>query len=261
MIAAGDIARALAELGVEPSDTLFVHSGLKGALRLSGASREEKLATLADGLRDSVRDGLLILPAFTYSFTRDEPFEAATSPSTVGVLTEYFRGLPGVRRTTDPLFSCGVLGELPGPWSERLLTVGDIDCFGPHSIFAMLAEVDAKLLFIGVDFEMCTYVFHVEQQLAVPYRYFKDFPGTVVDGGESTAVSARYYVRDLDSDVVNTFTPLAEDLLASGAARSLRLDRGPRLFVTGARAVSAEIERRIAVNPDYLLRRGHPVAG
>jgi hypothetical protein len=92
----------------------------------------------------------------------------------------------------------------------------------------------------------------------VPYRYFKDFHGTVVDGDASTAVTARYYVRDLESDVVNTFTPLARDLLAAGDARSARLDRGPQLFVTGARAVSAAVQRGIADNPDYLLVRGHP---
>jgi len=153
LIAAGDITSALADLGVGPRDTLFVHSGLKGALRLAGATRDEKLATLADGLRESVPDGLLILPTFTYSFTGDgEPFDVASSPSTVGVLTEYFRTLPGVRRTADPLFSCGVLGELPEPWARRLYGVGDVDAFGEHSVFAMLAELDAKILFIGVDF-------------------------------------------------------------------------------------------------------------
>jgi aminoglycoside 3-N-acetyltransferase len=261
VITAGDITRALADLGVGPRDTLFVHSGLKGALRLAGSTREEKLATLAGGLRDSVPEGLLILPAFTYSFTGEsEPFHLATSPSTVGVLSEYFRTLPGVRRTADPLFSCGVLGELPEPWAQRLMAVGDVDCFGERSIFAMLAELDAKILFIGVDFEFCTYVFHVEQVLRVPYRYFKDFHGTVVDGGAATPVTARYYVRDLESDVVNTFTPLARDLLADGAARGARLERGPELFVTSARAVSAGIERGMASNPDYLLRRGHPAA-
>lgn len=259
MIAAGDIASALADLGVGPRDTLFVHSGLKGALRLAGATREEKLATLAGGLRAAVPDGVLIVPTFTYSFTgAGEPFDVRATPSTVGVLTEYVRTLPGVRRTTDPLFSCAVLGDLPGPWRERLLTVGDVDCFGPHSVFALLDEADAKLLFLGVDFELCTYVYRVEQRLGVPYRYFKDFRGTVVDGDEATAVTARYFVRDLESDVENTFTPLADDLEAAGAARRARLERGPELFVTSARAVDAEIERRIAENPDYLLRRGHP---
>ena len=143
-----------------------MHSGLRGALRLAGATREEKLQTLTDGLRDSVPGGLLILPTFTYSFTEGEPYDRAQSPSTVGVLTEHFRTLPGVRRTADPLFSCALLGELPAPWDERLMAVGDTDSFGEHSIFAMLEELDAQLLFLGVDFEMCTFVYRVEQQLA-----------------------------------------------------------------------------------------------
>jgi aminoglycoside 3-N-acetyltransferase len=260
LIAAGDITAALTELGVAADDTLFVHSGLKGALRLAGATREEKLQTLTDGLRESVPGGLLILPTFTYSFTEDEPYDRAQSPSTVGVLTEHFRTLPGVRRTADPLFSCALLGDLPAPWEERLMAAGDSDSFGEHSIFAMLEEVDAQLLFLGVDFEMCTFVYRVEQRLQVPYRYFKDFSGTVVDGAQRTDVTARYYVRDLESDVVNSFTPLAESLLARGDARVTRLERGPELYVTRARAVAAEIERRLAVNPDFLLRRGHPAA-
>jgi len=260
VIAAGDITAALAELGVAADDTLFVHSGLKGALRLAGATREEKLQTLTDGLRDSVPGGLLILPTFTYSFTEGEPYDRVASPSTVGVLTEHFRTLPGVRRTADPLFSCALLGELPAAWDERLMAVGDTDSYGEHSIFAMLEELDAQLLFLGVDFEMCTFVYRVEQRLRVPYRYFKDFPGTVVDGGQRTDVTARYYVRDLESDVVNSFTPLAESLLARGDARVTRLPRGPELYVTRARAVAAEIERQLATNPDFLLRRGHPAA-
>ena len=260
MIAAGDISRALAGLGVGEGDTLFVHSGLKGALRLAGATREEKLDTLAGGLRDSVRGGVLVLPTFTYSFTRGEPYDRSRSPSAVGVLSERFRTLADVRRTADPIFSCAVLGELPGPWAERLLRIGDQDCFGPCSIFAFLAETDAKLLFLGVDFEMCTYVHHVEQQLGVPYRHLKDFRGTVVDGDERAAVTARYYVRDREADVESHFAPLGEALLASGQARQARLERGPRLYLTSARAVAAEIEPRVAENPDYLLRRGHPAA-
>ncbi|HEY1479259.1 MAG TPA: AAC(3) family N-acetyltransferase [Gaiellales bacterium] len=262
MIAAADITRALAELGVAPTDTLFVHSGLKGALRLAGATREEKLATLAGGLRGSVAGGLLVAPTFTYSFTRGEPFDVRASPSTVGVFSDYVRTLPGVRRTAEPLFSCALLGAaLPGTWGRRLLRAGDVDCFGPDSVFAYLLEVDAKLLFLGVDFEMCTFVYHVEQLLRVPYRYFKDFHGTVVDAdGEVSQVTARYFVRDLEADVENTFAPLARGLLAAGRARAGRLERGPELLVTSARAVHDEIEQRLAENPDFLLRRGHPRA-
>jgi len=257
VIAAADITSALAGLGVQTNDTLFVHSGLKGALRLAGSTREEKLATLTDGLRDNVSEGLLILPAFSYSFTRGEPYDRHNSPSAVGVLSEHFRMLPGVRRTADPIFSCALLGALPSAWEQRLLAVGDHDCFGPGSVFALLAESDAKLLFLGVDFEMCTFVHHVEQRLGVPYRQLKDFHGTVLDGDRKTPTRARYFVRDLDADVESHFGPLAAALLAGGGAAAAELERGPRLFLTSACAVSQEIERRLPECPDYLLRRGH----
>ena len=260
MIAAADITSALAGLGVQTNDTLFVHSGLKGALRLAGSTREEKLATLTDGLRDSVSEGLLILPAFSYSFTRGEAYDRHNSPSAVGVLSERFRALPGVRRTADPIFSCALLGELPGSWEQPLMAVGDQDCFGPRSVFAHLAEADAKLLFLGVDFEMCTFVHHVEQHLQVPYRHLKDFHGTVIDEGARAQVTARYYVRDLEADVVSCFTPLAGDLLGRGDAAETRLERGPRLYLTSARAVAAQIEWRLSNSPDFLLRRGHATA-
>lgn len=258
MISAPDISRALAQLGVMRGDTLLVHSGLKGALRLAGDTREEKLATLTAGLCDSVPDGLLILPTFTYSFTRGEDFHLRDSPSTVGILSERFRALPGVRRTTDPIFSCALLGELADPWGECLLRIGDHDCFGPHSIFGLLAHADAKLLFLGVGFQMCTFVHHVEQRLRVPYRHLKDFHGTVLDGDErAAAVTARYFVRDLADDVESHFAPLGEDLLAAGDARRACLERGPGLYVTSAAAVASRIERRLGEHPDYLLRRGH----
>lgn len=257
MIAAPDISRALAQLGVMRGDTLLVHSGLKGALRLAGDTREEKLVTLTAGLRDSVPDGLLILPTFTYSFTRSEDFHLRDSPSTVGILSERFRALPGVRRTTDPIFSCALLGELADPWGERLLRIGDHDCFGPHSIFGLLAQADAKLLFLGVGFGMCTFVHHIEQHLRVPYRHLKDFHGTVLDGDQRRDVTARYFVRDLDADVESHFTPLGDALLAAGEARQLQLDRGPGLYLTSARAVAARIEHTLSTRPDYLLRRGH----
>lgn len=254
MITAADITTAIRGLGIASDDVLFVHSGLKGALRLEGATREAKLATMTDGLRDAVPDGVLAVPTFTYSFTRDEVFDVQQSPSTVGVLTEHLRSLPEARRTTDPLFSCAILGELPEPWAGRLLDVHErYDCFGPESVFAWLEEADAHLLFLGVGFDQCTFLYLVEQRLGVPYRYFKDFPGTIAhDGGETPAV-ARYYVRDLDAGVVNDFGRLEADLRALGALRATKLERGPELLAVRARDVAAAIEDGLARDPRFLL--------
>ena len=236
---------------------MFLHSGLQGALRLRGDTREQKMGTLLDGLQAAAPQGVLALPTFTYSFCRGEDFDVENSPSTVGILTEHFRRRAGVRRTPEPLFSTAIRGRLPALWEERLFTVGDVDCFGPESVFSFLYEVDAQLLFFGVGFEFCTLLYMVEQRLGVPYRYAKLFSGDVVAAGRRSPVTASYYVRELDSGVENDFRPLARELLARGLARETRLERGPRILCCRARHVHDVAVEKLGEQPDYLLTRGH----
>jgi aminoglycoside 3-N-acetyltransferase len=224
---------------------------------MEGSTPTDKVATVLRGLDRTVADGTLIVPTFTYSFTRGEDYDVATSRTTVGVLGEHFRHVPGVRRTTDPMFSVAIRGPLPRGWEERLLDVRDTDCFGDHSIFAYLREVDAHLVFIGVGFGYCTFLHHIEQRMRVPYRYFKDFPGAVRIADRTMRTTARYYVRDIESGVENCFDPVADALLQSGAARRTSLPSGPSLLVTRARAVEAEAIGRMRKAPTFLLRGEH----
>jgi aminopeptidase-like protein/aminoglycoside N3'-acetyltransferase len=254
---AREITHALAGCGVRPGDTLIVHSDVRDSLRVEGRTVADKLETISAGLRDAVADGTLILPTFTYSFCRGEAFDVEASPSTVGALTEWFRGRPGVRRTPDALFSVAVAGRVHPAWEERLFALGDTDCFGPDSVFAYLRAVNAKIAFYGVDFESCTFVHHVEQLARVPYRYMKTFSGTVRAGGAETAVRAGYNVRDLAGDTENLFAPLAELLVREGLAQSVRLPDGPELLVTDAASVEAVALRELAADPRFLLRSRH----
>lgn len=260
VISAAQITQTLARLGVRPDDTLFVHSGLHRCLTVEGDTREEKLATIVRALSAAVPDGRLMLPTFTYSACNGEPFDVEDTPSTTGVLSEHFRALPGVRRTLDPIFSVAVRGALPKEWERRLFQMRDTDCFGDQSVFAYLLECDAKLLFFGVSFEYCTFVYRVEQQLLVPYRYFKDFQALVSDGSCLRPATARYFVRDLDADVENWFEPLARALLELGLASTASLSRGPELFLTDAPSVAEVATEQVRLNPDFLLRRGHSPA-
>jgi aminoglycoside 3-N-acetyltransferase len=249
LIGADAIAAAVAEAGARPGDTLWVHSGLQRSGRVAGATREEKLDTIIEGL--GAHGGPLWMPTFTYSFTKGMDYEPAATPSTVGLLTERFRA--GARRTADPIFSAAVRGPAP----EHLFAVRDQDCFGPESVFAHLAAVDALLVFFDVSFELCTFIHHVEQGLGVPYRYIKPFAGDVVHDGARTRVEARFFVRRLDEDVVARLTPLWDSLAAAGLARTASIARGPTVRAVRARDVAARAAERVAAEPDFLLERGH----
>ena len=249
LIGAGAIAEAVSAAGARPGDTLWVHSGLQRSGRVEGATREAKLDTIIAGLRGE--SAALWMPTFTYSFTSGEDYEPASTPSTVGLLTEHFRAR--ARRTADPIFSAAVDGVAP----EHLFAIRDQDCFGPESVFAHLAEADALIVFFDVSFELCTFIHHVEQRLGVPYRYLKTFAGDVIADGVRRRVQARFFVRRLEEDVVTSLTPLWDSLAATGLARTASIPRGPTVRAVRARDVAAHAAERIAAQPDFLLERGH----
>ena len=135
-IEARDIASALTDTGVLPDDVLCVHAGLQTALGVAGHSPLEKVDTVLDGLAQAVPDGTLVLPTFTYSFTRGEDYDLEQSPSRVGVIGERFRARREARRTADPLFSTALQGTVPRDW-EHLFEPRDVDCFGDQSVFGL----------------------------------------------------------------------------------------------------------------------------
>ncbi len=256
MISAADIAGALRALGVARGDVLVVHSDLRRCLALEGRGREEKMATLLHGLREAIGpDGVLAVPTFTYSYCRGEDYDVATSPSTVGALGEHVRRLPGVRRTADPIFSTAIIGALPDRWEEALFSIRDTDSFGERSVFAWLEETRARLLFLGVGFEFCTFVYRAEQLEGVPYRYMKAFAGSVRDGARAARTTARYFVRDVEAGVENDFSRLERDLRERGLLAAGELKRGPGLLVTDTEAVLKAVREGLSTDPSYLLAR------
>jgi aminoglycoside 3-N-acetyltransferase len=258
LISAQQITDAIRSLGVAPGDTMMVQAELLSSLRVEGGTREEKLATIVAGLRGAVAEGTLILPAFSYSFCRGEVFDPETSATGIGPLPEYFRTLPGVRRTLDPIFSASVLGPVPARWERRLFEEPNADALGDDGIFGFLRDVNAKLLLYGVVFNACSFAHHLEQISDVPYRFWKEFPGTVRANGSERSLTVRYFVRDLDSDTVSNFNPLGDALIEAGRARTTTIPRGPKLIVTDAHSVVDVGLEKLAEHPEYLLRRGHP---
>ena len=96
-----ELAGALQTLGVRQGDVLYVQT-CRAALRLPAAPDDGELARhLYGALRDSVGEtGTILVPTFTFSFCRQEPFEPAVSPTISGpwndftALAEHVRFLP-----------------------------------------------------------------------------------------------------------------------------------------------------------------------
>ena len=252
MIAGAEIVQAFKICGVRRGDTVMLHADAMALGQLPPMPAEARFDILFDAL-DSLLgpDGTLVMPTFSYSFTKGEPFDTATMPSAVGLLTEAFRVRPGVRRSKDPMFSVAARGRL----ADRFAEASTEDCFGPNSAFALLAEHDALLMCLACSLDRLTFTHYVEQAAGVDYRYFKTFSGVRIDGEVETPASVRYLVRDLERATAIDLSRLTEALQKAGALTTTAVGRVAlkavrcSAFETAARALLAQ-------NPSGLIKEG-----
>jgi len=224
-----DIVAALKESGVSKGDCLFIHSDIsRFGLTGNVSSRRELFDLLLQAFKEVVSEsGTIIMPTFTYSFTRDEVYDVDRSPSTVGMLTEYFRRQEDTVRTIHPIFSVAIWGADKDNFQANL----GKDSFGQDSIFGRLHTRGAHLLFFGAPFQSCTFIHHIEKRAGVPYRYLKTFKGTIKTGERTFEDSYQFLVRYLDQEIATDLSRLEAHLLQTGAMKKVSLGDGQLLCV------------------------------
>ncbi len=158
-------------LGIEKGDTLFIHSSFKSLGPVEGGA-----GTVIAALGEAVgQDGLILMPSFNLRPSREErvaSWDVATTPSTVGWLTEFFREMPGTYRSDHYSHAVAARGKnaaafvadhlsqegYQSPWDHHPWG----KTYGTHSPMFRAYKAGGKLLMIGVDYETSTYIHVVE---------------------------------------------------------------------------------------------------
>lgn len=181
----------LEELGLRRGMTVLVHCSMSRIGWVDGGA-----GTLREALRDVLGRyrGTVVVPTQTRSksatsteyqkategFGYEElklhdkilpGFNARRSPAEdMGVFAEAVRTHPWARRSPHPTTSFAAVGRRAG----RLCAEHPLDCLlGPRSPLGRLAELDARVLLLGVGFDKCT-AFHLGEDRCFdekrPYR-------------------------------------------------------------------------------------------
>lgn len=249
----GNLFDVVRSFGVSEDDDLCVHSAIH-ALGLPSIRDAEQLngplflGAFADTLKRVVRRGTLLMPTFTYSFCKGERYDVQCTPSTVGVLTDYFRKMCGVKRTGDPIFSFAVSGAR----EKEYLDISDA-CFGDRSVFDRLYKNGAKMLALGCSLHSAsTFVHYVEKLAGVPYRFDKIFSGVIVDDGIAREHRCTYFVRYLDRPSI-----FSEEKLRAFLLKTDNLEEAPfgvgTLMLYDARRLCDDLLPALRRNPVLLL--------
>jgi aminoglycoside 3-N-acetyltransferase len=248
-----DVDDALAACGVEVGDVLFLHTDAIVTEQFPPSVPEERYDMLIDAVLARLWDGgTLVMPTFTFSFTRSEPFDIHQSPSTVGAISEHFRKRPGVLRSGNPIFSVAAFGRFAHAFAGSKSN----ECFGRDTAFAKLHQLNGKICCAGCSFDRATFVHYVEERNAVEYRSFKKFKGTLTQaGGKRRQMTCRYFVRDLERDTATDLSRLRTKLQDTGKL-SVSSIGGVGLVCVSAQNFFETAAAMLQADPRALIREG-----
>lgn len=185
---------AYAAVGVSPGRVVYVTSDLGRLMAYEQPGKEAVLSAHFQVLMELLGpEGTLVVPTASVNLCNTPiPFDLDATPShQVGALSEYVRTRPGTRRSFHPFVSYGAHGRLAEAITGRCAR----HAFGPETPEARLVELDALVVSVGVEPNLsCSTVHHVEQVMAVPYRYAKEYPHPVVRDGKTVEELFYQYV-------------------------------------------------------------------
>lgn len=220
--------------GVEPGDTLLVHSDIRRTLhtaRKAGhrLTPDEVLESFLEAIGP---DGTLLLPTFNFDFTSGTPFDIRQTPSQMGVLTEAGRQYAGSVRTGHPVYSFAAIGARAGLFAG----IDNRSAYADDSPFGLLRRLEGRIAALDLDdHDSMTFYHHVEEMKRASYRFFKDFHGTYIDGeGHADERTYTIYVRDAARGVVTLGNPAAELMWTAGLYRGERPRSGAGLRTVAA---------------------------
>jgi aminopeptidase-like protein/aminoglycoside N3'-acetyltransferase len=201
-------------------------------------------------------EGTILLPVFTLSFCKNEVFDLEATPSVAGAWSssleflEYFRRLPGVVRSADPIHSIAGLG----PRAKELLTGLPNTSYGKNCVHERLLKLGGKICGIGVGLAESPFLHYVEESVGVPFRYKRLFTGRIRLDGK---VRNNGWISSVPIQSPNAFpneTRLENMVRSEGRCRVADVGLGEVVSID-CRSFYELVEREIAKDP-WITARG-----
>ena len=213
------IQRVLEKIGIREGDTVIVHS----SIGLMFGLQDNPAKLLYSALRRIITDsGTIAVPTFTFSTCKGAVFDIDKTPSEVGSFSNYILSLDGVRRSIHPILSIAAIG----PNAKFLSNHESPSSFGEKSSYQKIIKQKAHVLLVGAGINYLSLIHQVEEDLSVPYRFYKEFDIQVKIEGFINEIKVPYYARYLDRGIEYDYEKREKTLIQSKAINTIRLGWG-----------------------------------
>ena len=167
------------DLKLKNDAIIWLHVGISGFGVL-----EKKLKTLYEAINEYFCKGIVIIPAYTYSWNEKKNFskKKLCNDKLLGPFPNYLIKKKKILRSNNPNFSVIVINNSDQKYLvKNLINPKNNTCFGKNSIFDQLYKNSKKnksyILLLGgahndVEFRT-TFIHYIEEKIKVPYRFIK----------------------------------------------------------------------------------------
>jgi aminoglycoside 3-N-acetyltransferase len=220
-----EITNTLIELGIQKTDSVFIHSSLFTLGRVAKTQVENIPKTLLECFQNAVGEsGNIFMPCFNYQYPKSRSEDLRQQKSVLGFWPEWFRNQPSVIRSGHPMFSiCGI-----GPKAIEICRPSEPEyfAFGEGSTFERLVNEDAVLVLQGIGLRVATVVVQIEAMLGVKYRFNKPFFGQVtLANGQQITADFYHFCFPINNAYRENYQGLEQALLDSGVMQQASLGR------------------------------------
>ena len=161
-------------LKIKKGDKIVVHSNIGGILQYYNKDKISISEAFFSFIKKYIgKNGIIIVPAYTYQFTKNKKFSVKNSPSEIGFFSNYLLKRSWANRTLDPVFSHLIFGKI----KNYDLEYKNKDAFGINSIFNLFLKNNFKIICFCCSSDRMTFIHFIESILKVNYRFVKNFKG------------------------------------------------------------------------------------
>lgn len=182
-----ELTKQIKKLGIKPNDIITIHVSLKavGEIEKCGKTTAE---VFIEAVKDTVPDGLLVIPSHTYSNIREVPvFNIRETMPCIGAVPTvavkmaneaYDKEDKSCVRSFHVSHSVVAFGKgayeftRDDSWAKT-----PMPCFGSY---AKLRQYNAKILLVGVGFSSNTFIHMIDEYIA-PESLSCEYPITGID--------------------------------------------------------------------------------
>ncbi|MEF3312212.1 AAC(3) family N-acetyltransferase [Paenibacillus sp. GYB004] len=167
MVNKDEMKTALELMDIQAGDIVLVHSSLTSIGYVEGGAE-----AVIDALLETVgEEGTIVMSTLT---GWSEPFDAATTPSAVGKISEVFRRRADAHRSLHPVHSVAAVGK-----HAEWITSGHEHCetgCGPGTPYYKIRDLGGKAMMLGVDMDRNTIMHSLEEAVDARYLLTVDIP-------------------------------------------------------------------------------------